>query len=126
MKDFRRTYFLPAPPEEVYLALTNPFTIRLWTNADAEMSDEPDSEFFILDGEISGKNLEFVTNKKIVQQWYFDENEADSIVTIKLTPHIKGTTIELIHTNIPDEAYKNIVEGWNDVYFGNLEAFFED
>ncbi|HLP33719.1 MAG TPA: ATPase, partial [Bacteroidia bacterium] len=41
MKDFKRYFAIPAPPEEVYLALTNPLTIYLWTGEEAEMSTEP-------------------------------------------------------------------------------------
>ena len=126
MKNYKKYYLLPASPEEVYLAVTNPFTIRLWTDEEAEMSEEPGSEFSLLGGSIVGKNIEFIPNKKVVQQWYFDGQEEQSIVTLKFHHHKEGTSIELNHTNIPDEAYKDIIEGWDDVYFGNLEEFFTD
>ena len=125
MKDFKKYYTLPAPPEEVYIALTNPATIRLWTGEVAEMSTEPESEFSMWDGSIAGKNLEFEEGKKIVQQWYFGEgDEEPSIVTIKLHPHKKGTSVELRHTNIPDEAYDDISAGWDESYFGSLDEFY--
>ncbi|MDP2385824.1 MAG: SRPBCC domain-containing protein [Bacteroidota bacterium] len=124
MKDFKKYYILNGPPEEVYIALTNPFTIELWTSEKATMNTEPGSEFSIMDGSIEGKNLEFEENKKIVQQWYFGDQETPSIVTIKLHEHKEGTSVELKHTNIPDEAYDDIVEGWNDVYFELLGDYF--
>ena len=124
MKDYKKYYLLKATPEEVYIALTNPFTIKLWTNEEAVMSTEPNSEFSIMDGDIEGKNMEFIENKKIVQQWYFGDQENASIVTIKLHVHVDGTSIELNHTNIPDEAYEDIIIGWNNVYFGGLKEFF--
>lgn len=124
MKDFKKYYILNGPPEEVYIALTNPFTIELWTSEKAVMSTEPGSEFSIMDGSIEGKNLEFEENKKIVQEWYFGDQEPPSIVTIKLHEHKEGTSVELKHTNIPDEAYDDIVEGWNDVYFELLGDYF--
>lgn len=127
MKDFKKHYIISAPPEEVYLALTNPLTIAVWTGEEVEMTTEPGSEFSLWDGSIVGKNLEFVEGKKIVQQWYFGEdNTEESIVTIKLHPHTKGTSAELKHTNIPDEDYEDIMEGWNNSYFGSLIEFFED
>jgi len=88
------------------------------------MSTEPGSEFSLWEGSIAGRNLEFVEDKKIVQQWYFGEQEEDSIVTIILHPDKKGTSAELKHTNIPDEAYADIVEGWQDAYFGALIDFY--
>lgn len=124
MKNYKKYYILPATPDEVYTALTNPLTIQIWTNGSCEMSTEPGSEFSMFDGNITGKNLEFMENKKIVQQWYFGEQPEPSIVTIKLHPDKKGTSVELLHTNIPDEAYEDISEGWDNSYFGSLEEFY--
>lgn len=124
MKDYKKHFVITAPPEEVYLALTLPSTIQLWTGEPAEMSTEPGSEFSLWEGSISGRNLEFEKGRKIVQEWYFDQ-ETPSIVTIILHPHKKGTSAELKHTNIPDEDYDNIVQGWNEAYFGSLIDFYE-
>jgi activator of HSP90 ATPase len=126
MKDFKKYYTIPAQPEEVYLALTNPATIQLWSGQIAEMSTEAGSEFSLWEGSIEGKNLAFEKNQKIVQEWYFGEQDEESIVTIKLFPHKKGTSIELKHTNIPDSEYEDIVQGWNNVYFGSLTEFYSE
>ena len=126
MSNYKKYYTIPAPPDEVYLALTNPLSIKLWSGADVEMSTEPGSEFSLFNGDVLGKNIEFEENKKIVQQWYFDGQEEPSIVTIKLHEHAKGASVELLHTNIPDESYDEFVEGWNTSYFGELLEFFED
>ena len=126
MKEFKNYYLLNAPPEEVYLALTNEATIRLWSGDVAVMSDVPNSEFSLWDGSIEGMNLEFEKGKKIVQEWFFGEQNEPSIVTIKLHPHKKGTSAELLHTNIPNEAFADISEGWNEFYFGALIDFYED
>ena len=125
MKDFKKYYTLSAPPEEVYMALTVPATIYLWTGEEAEMSTEPESEFSLWDGSIVGKNIEFEEGRKIVQQWYFGEQAEPSIVTIKLHPLKDGTSVELKHTNIPDEDYEDIMEGWDEAYFGALAEFYE-
>jgi len=97
-----------------------------WTGDKVEMSTEPGSEFSMWDGSIEGKNLEFEQDRKIVQQWYFGDQTEESIVTILLHPHKKGTSAELRHTNIPDEDFDDLVEGWNDSYFGELREYFED
>lgn len=125
MKDYKKYYIIPEPPENVYLALTNPLTIQLWTGEPAVMSTEPDSEFSMWDGAIVGRNIEFEPGKKIVQQWYFDGQDEPSIVTIKLHPDKAGASVELRHTNIPDEAYEEMVDGWNDTYFGALMDFYQ-
>lgn len=125
MKDYKKYFTVPAEPEMVYAALTNEATIRLWTGDEVEMSTEPGSEFSLWGGNIVGKNLEFEKGKKIVQQWYFGDQEEPSIVMIKLHPYKKGTSVELRHSNIPDEAYDDIVDGWNNTYFADLIDFYE-
>ena len=124
MKDFKKYYILPAPPEDVYLALTNPLTIQLWSGEKAVMSSVEGSEFSLWDGSIVGKNIAFETNKKIVQHWYFEGEPVDSIVTILLHPHAKGTSVELTHTNIPDEEFEGFADGWDNSYFGSLREFY--
>jgi uncharacterized protein YndB with AHSA1/START domain len=126
MKDFKKYYVIKASPSEVYLALTNPLTIHLWSGEPAEMSTEPGSEFSLWEGSIAGKNLEFVHDKLIRQEWYFGEQDDKSIVTIQLHAHAAGTSVELRHTNIPDQDYEDIVDGWNTTYFGALQDFYED
>lgn len=126
MKDFKKYYTVPAEPDEVYLALTNAPTIQLWTGDVAEMDATPGGEFSMWDGSIVGKNLELDPGKKIVQQWYFDGQPEESIVTIKLHADKAGTSVELRHTNIPDTDYNDITEGWTDSYFDSLIDFYQD
>lgn len=125
MKDYKKYYIIGETPDMVYKALTNPAILRLWTGDEAEMSEDPESEFSLWDGSIMGKNLEFVPGKKIIQQWYFGEQSEPSIVTILLHEHKQGTSVELRHTNIPDEDYDDIVSGWDSEYFGALMDFYE-
>ena len=126
MKSYKRYFTIAAPPNEVYLGLTHPLTIQLWSGEAAEMSTEPGSEFSMWEGSIVGKNLEFEPGKKIVQQWYFEGATDDSIVTMKLHEKDGGTSLELRHENIPDEDYEDIVEGWNSVYMSALREFYEE
>jgi activator of HSP90 ATPase len=126
MKDFKKYYILNASPEEVYAALTQPATIQLWSGTEATMSTEVNSEFSLWEGSIEGRNIEFETNKKLVQEWYFGEQEEASIVTFKLFEDKNKTSVEVRHTNIPDEDYNDIVAGWNEVYMGSLIEFYEN
>ena len=107
MKNYKKYFLLHATPEAV-------------------MAAEPGTEFSLWSGDISGRNIAFEPNAKIVQEWYFGEQEEPSIVTIKLHPHEKGTSVELFHTNIPDEEFDDFAEGWEDSYFGTLREFFRE
>lgn len=126
MKDFKAYYIIPADPEMVYQALTTEITIQLWTGEEARMIAEPGTEFSLWSGAITGKNLSFIPGKEIEQEWYFGDNDTPSIVLIKLHEHKKGTSMEIRHSNIPDEAYEDISEGWTSNYAAELIDFYLD
>lgn len=123
-KEFKTSRRIQATPEEVYRALTNPFTIELWSGEPAVMSEEPGSEFSLLDGHILGRNLSFEPNAEIRQVWYFGE-DVESEVTIRLFPDKDRTQVWVHQTGIPDEAYEDMVTGWKDTYLQSLRDFFE-
>ena len=123
MKNIKRYYTLNASPEDVYNALTNKRILDIWTGESAEMQPVVGAEFSLWGGSITGVNLEIEENKKIVQQWFFGEGE-ESIVTLKFHQHKKGCSVELLHTNIPDDAFENISSGWDEDYFGALNELF--
>ncbi|MCX2574357.1 SRPBCC domain-containing protein [Pedobacter sandarakinus] len=126
MKDFKKYTYISASPEEVYLALTKALSIKLWTGAEVEFEELPDTEFSFWDGDIVGKNISFEPNKKIVQQWYFGDTKEQSIVTIKLHEDKKGTSLEYKQTNIPDEDYEEFTAGIEEYYLAGLVDFFDE
>nr|WP_320118599.1 SRPBCC domain-containing protein [uncultured Marinifilum sp.] len=125
MKEFNFNYNISASQEEVFNALTNSFQIELWTGYPAEMDDKVGTIFSLWEGDITGCNLEVVKDYKLVQEWFFGETEHPSIVTILLKKSGKDTRIELNHTNIPDDAYEEIVEGWEEYYLASMKNFLE-
>lgn len=124
--DFNYKLKIGADREEVFNALTNPFQIALWSGYPADMKCEEGYEFSLWEGDIAGKNLEIIPNKKLVQEWYFGEDEKRSIVTIELKIIGSNTTmLELRHINIPNEVYDEIVEGWKEYYLGSMKDMLE-
>ncbi|HLP74929.1 MAG TPA: SRPBCC domain-containing protein [Bacteroidales bacterium] len=124
MKTFSKTFKINAEPSDVYAALTNPYTIELWSGYPAQMSTEPGSEFSLWEGDISGRNIEFVPDRKVVQEWYFGDQEEKSIVTISISPQAENSVVTVEHTNIPDEDFNDIAEGWREYYMGAILGFF--
>lgn len=125
MKSYRKYYTINASRADIYNVITNKVMIEIWTGESAEMDTIPNSPFSLWDGAINGHNIEFEENFKIVQEWYFGEDES-SIVTIKL--HDKGeegTSVEVKQTNIPDDAYENIAAGWEEDYLGAINELFD-
>jgi len=128
MKDFKYTLTIKeAEPADIFNALTNPFAIELWSGYPAVMELKKGAEFSLWEGDITGKIIDFEKNRKVIQEWFFGETDEASIVTIDIFPKKSNKTyIVLHHTNIPDEDYDNITEGWTDFYLGAIKLFFEE
>jgi activator of HSP90 ATPase len=124
MKSIKRTFKIKAEPSDVYAALTNPYTIELWSGYPALMSSEPGSEFSLWEGDITGRNLEFIQDKKVVQEWYFGDQTERSIVTITISADREDSMVTVEQTNIPDEDFGSISEGWSENYFEAISSFF--
>lgn len=120
MKTFKKTFKINAEPSDVYSALTNPHTIELWSGYPAVMFEEPGTEFSLWEGDITGKNLEFIKNKKVVQEWYFGDHPEKSIVTITIQSDKEDSVVSVEHTNIPDPDFEEIAEGWREYYIGAI------
>lgn len=121
MKNYKKYFKITASPADVYNALTNKTMIEIWTGEEAVMEPVAGTEFSLWEESINGLNLEFEQDHKIVQEWYFGEEDEDkkSIVTIKLHPDKKGTIMEVVQTNIPDEAYENILKDGKRIITGD-------
>jgi activator of HSP90 ATPase len=124
MKTFKKTFKINAEPSDLYSALTNPYTIELWSGYPAVMSTEPGSEFSLWEGDITGKNLEFVQDRKVVQEWFFGEQTEKSLVTINITPDGENSVVTVEQSNIPDDDFTDISEGWREYYIGAIINFF--
>lgn len=126
MKNIKKHYHIKASAEDIFTALTNPLTIEIWSGSPAVMQPEAGTEFSLWDGDITGLNLEIVPGNKIVQEWYFEGETEKSIVTITLLQQGHETEVELLHINIPDDAFSNIVDGWDRYYFKPLKQLVEE
>ena len=126
LKDYKTRIKIKAEPDVVYAAITNSDTIEVWSGYHAEMPAEAGGDFSMWDGEINGRIVEYEQGKRVVQEWYFGEQDEPSIVKINIFPYRNDCQIELIHTNIPEDAFDNIVEGWEEYYLKTLKGFLEE
>ncbi len=124
MKTFKKVFRINAEPSDVYSALTNPYTIELWSGYPSQMNTEPGSDFSLWEGDITGKNIEFIQDRKVVQQWYFGDQSEESIVTIIISNDGGNSTVTVEHTNIPDDDFDDMAEGWREYYMGAIVSFF--
>src|SRR6202171_4420576 len=83
--DFTLTAVIPASAREIYEAWLDSLAHSEMTGGEAIMSDEVGAEVAAWDGYITGRNLELVPGKRIVQSWRtseFTDQHEDSIITV--------------------------------------------
>ena len=125
MKTIQQEYQISAPVEKIWEALVDPKVIEKWGGGPAKMKAEVGFEFSLWGGDIHGKNIEVVENKKLVQDWYSGDWPKPSRATFTLTPKNGSTLLSLTHENVPDEEEKEIADGWNRYYLGQIKELLE-
>jgi activator of HSP90 ATPase len=125
-KNLKQTATFKATPHEVYETLMDEKKHAEFTGGAAKISRKVGGKFSISDGEIEGKNLELVPDQKIVQTWRYSDWPAGhySTVTFALVPTAQGTRLTFTQTDIPDDKYEDIKQGWIDYYWTPLKALF--
>ena len=126
-ENFELREIFKVEPSEIYAAWLDSELHRKMTGGEAICGLQVGETFTAWDGYISGKNLELIGNKKIVQSWRTSEfvgKAEDSIVTIELNEVEDGTELILTHTNIP-EGQTQYEKGWIDHYFSPMKEYFK-
>lgn len=99
-----------------------------FTDSDAEIDPVVGGSFSVWDGYITGKTLEIIPNKKIVQSWRtteFSDSDKDSILTIEFESiHNEETRLTLTHTQIPSSDEAKYHQGWIDFYITPMKEYF--
>jgi uncharacterized protein YndB with AHSA1/START domain len=126
MPTIKQTYEMNATPEEVFEALVNPNIIQDWSGDEAKMTAEVGGKFSLWGGQMFGVNLEIVKNKKLVQEWCYDQWEAPSKVTLTIKSKGKGCVVDLLHEDVPEKSINSIADGWGAYYLGAMQDMFEE
>jgi uncharacterized protein YndB with AHSA1/START domain len=116
-----------ASPDEVYDALINSKKHAAFTGSPARMSEVVGGKFTAGEGYITGKNLELVKGKKIVQEWSTSEwpkGYPPSRLEITLTKGKDGTLLRMVHSKVPAEQKDYYADGWRSFYWEPLKAYF--
>lgn len=126
MKTISQTYEIKAPAADVWQALVDPKVIEAWGGGPAVMDDKEGTEFSLWGGSIHGKNLDVISNKKLVQDWFSEDWPEPSKATFELIAKPNGTRLEFSQVNVPDDEVDEIADGWRDFYLGPLKDYLEN
>jgi activator of HSP90 ATPase len=127
-KAIKQTVTFKAAPHAVFEALMDEKKHAAFTGGEAKISRKVGGKFKIYGGDVEGKNLELLPDQKIVQSWrYSDWPEGHySTATFALEPTEKGTRMVFTQTDVPEDKYEDIKQGWKDYYWAPMKEMLED
>jgi len=128
-RTIRQTATFEAGPHDVYEVLMDSRKHSALSGGKSVISRKIGGKIRVSDGYITGKNLELVPDKKIVQLWRAEEDcwppDHWSKVTFSLRKVKVGTKLTFTQTGIPVECGDRFDSGWRDYYWSPMKALFE-
>ena len=116
-----------AAPDAVYGVLTSSADFTKMTGGRAaKISKEAGGEVSLFGGDIQARNIELKPGKRVVQAWRSQAwpEGVYSIVRFELAADGKGTRVTFDQAGYPKEAHDMLDGGWQQMYWGPLNAMF--
>jgi activator of HSP90 ATPase len=129
----RQRVDLRVPAERIYGVLTDAAAFDAMTTQETDMKvlDKPSvltpdvgAAFSLFGGYISGRNVELVPGRRIVQAWRTTGWQTGfySIVQMEFSPKDHGTQLIFEHRGFPDSQGEHLATGWYLHYWEPLKA----
>jgi activator of HSP90 ATPase len=112
--------FKDTTPDALYELYMDGERHSIATGAPAKISPKEGIDYSAHNGYITGKNLQLIKNRLIVQSWRaqsWSADDVDSTFIIYLEPQGSDTLLHAVHANLPDSAVDGINAGWNKIYW---------
>jgi activator of HSP90 ATPase len=116
---------LSANPTRIYKALLDAKQFEAFSGSTAEIDPKEGGHFSLFGGLIIGRNVELVSDQRIVQAWRPTHWNPGiySIVKFELNPHDSETMLVLDHTGFPEGEFDHLSYGWKSHYYGSIKKF---
>jgi uncharacterized protein YndB with AHSA1/START domain len=115
-------------PDRVYDALLDSTQFAEFTHMPAAIDRKTGGAFQCFGGMIEGRNIELVTNQRIVQAWRVASWPPGvfSVVRFELTPEGTGTRVVLTHSNYEEgEGRATLDSGWPEHYWEPMKQYLK-
>jgi uncharacterized protein YndB with AHSA1/START domain len=116
-----------AEPRRVLDALTDAVQFAEVTGAPAaSLSASEGERIELFGGHITGRNLEFVPGRRLVQAWRAGSwpEGAYSVVKFEMDGSSGGATRLIFdHTGFPEEDHDHLADGWHKMYWEPLNRY---
>lgn len=119
---------LPESPDRLFDMYLDPVIHAAFTGAPVTIAPNVGAEFRAFDGALSGRILQLVPKRLIVQAWraeHWNLEDLDSTLVLTFWPDEGGARIELVHVNVADHDFAGVSEGWEKYYWTPWRKYLE-
>ena len=113
-------------PQRIYEVLLSSKDFTAFSGALAEIDPKAGGTFSMFGGLVLGRNVELISNQRIVQAWRLSQEFPEgiySLVKFELIARDSGTRIVLDHTGFPEGHFDHLDTGWHTHYWDPLRKF---
>jgi activator of HSP90 ATPase len=122
-------------PEQITTALTSAEDFSEFSGFPATLSAEEGDSFSLFGGQITGRHIELVSGKRVVQAWRVAgwPEGVYSIINFSLETSAasvgasvsESTAVKFTQSGFPEGTAEHLNEGWHTMYWGPLGAYCE-
>jgi uncharacterized protein YndB with AHSA1/START domain len=119
---------IPATPKEIYTAWLDSTAHSKFTGSIVTVEPHVGGTHTAWNGTITGKTLELIPNRRIVQSWRstdFPSEAPDSRLEVCLAPRKDGAEITFLHSGIPEGQGHEYEARWLDRYLTPMRQYFK-
>ncbi len=112
--------FKNTTPKQLYDLYMDGEKHSIATGAPANITATEGSSYSAHNGYITGKNLQLIKDRLIVQTWRaqsWSSDDIDSTFIIYLEPQGADVLLHAVHANVPDNAMESLNAGWHKMYW---------
>src|SRR5215471_1941810 len=116
----REVIFQNTSAQVLYDLYMNAEKHSLISGSPVTITEKEGDAFSAHQGYITGKNLQLVKDRLIVQSWRavnWDQAAVDSTFIIYLTGQGNDVVLKMTHANVPGDSAADIDKGWFDHYW---------
>jgi activator of HSP90 ATPase len=116
---------LPASPARIFKLLTDEKQFAAMSGAPATIENREGGAFSLFGGAITGRNLQLVEAKRVVQAWYDTAWPAGlySVIRFELAAAGSGTHVNFEQAAFPESDRASLEAGWHSHYWDPMKAY---
>jgi len=96
------------------------------TGGPVKISEKIGSKLEVFGGYVTGKTLQVIKNKLIVQSWHGSDwgaKDDDSVFVLSFEQKGEDAVMNVFHANIPDDKSARLDKGWHDHYWSPWKQY---